>query len=87
MLEIVLKLCPLEIVEEERDDPRFVPKMLVIDVEEVELNVVAIDVDEGLLDARVDPELVGFTMGEVEVDETLPFDSDDVLAIELDPVE
>jgi predicted RNA methylase len=87
VLEIVLKLCPLEIVEEERDDPRLVPEMLVIDVEEVELDVVAIDVDEGLLDAEVDPELVGFTMGEVEVDETLPFDNDDVLAIELDPVE
>lgn len=87
MLEIVLKLFPLEIAEEERDDPRLVPEMLVIDVEEVEPDVVAIDVDEGLLDAEVDPEPVGFTMGEVEVDETLPFDSDDVLAIELDPVE
>jgi hypothetical protein len=85
--EIVLKLCPLEIVKEERDDPGLVPKMLVVDVEEVELDVVAIDVDEGLLDAEVDLELVGFTMGEVEVDETVPFDSDDVLAIELDPVE
>lgn len=86
MLEIVLKLCPLEIVEEGRDDPNLAPEMLVIDVEEVELDGVAIDVDEGLLDAEMDPELVGFTMEEVEVDETLPFDSDDVLAVELDPV-
>lgn len=40
MLEIVLKLCPLEIVAEERDDPKLVPEMLVIDVEEVELDLV-----------------------------------------------
>ena len=86
MLEIVFKLCPLKIVEEERDDPKLVPEMFAIDVEEVELDAVAIDVDEGLLNAEVDPELVGFTM-EAEVDETLPFDSDDLLAVELDPVE
>lgn len=86
MLEIVLKLCPLEIVGEERNDPKLDPEKLVIDVE-VELDAVAMDIDEGLLDAEVDPELVGFTMEEVEVDETLPFDSDDVLAVELDPVE
>lgn len=86
MFEIVLKICPLEIVEKETDHPKLVLEMLVIDVEEVELDGVAIDVDEGLLDAEMDPELVGFTMEEVEVDETLPFDSDDVLVVELDPV-
>jgi hypothetical protein len=86
VFEIVLKLCPLEIVEKETDNPKLVLEMLVIDVEEVELDGVAIDVDEGLLDAEMDPELVGFTMEEVEVDETLPFDSGDVLAVELGPV-
>ena len=70
MLKIVFKLCLLEIVREERNNLKLILEKLIINIK-VKVDIVAININKGLLNTKVDFKLIRFTVKEAKVSKTL----------------